>query len=198
MSSCAVSSCMCFPKGFVRIRHFGFLAHRRRATLFAPLLSTTRSPITTADRTSSILRPATQPQPTLSLSPMWWPHGGHRETYGGPDPTPFSALDRRGRRMKPISQNRKPRSVFRLDPPSCALPRTKFLSMTQNRFQSRSLSTSINLCKPPRLFSHQAHCPIAYLMPPIDPIENPSPSARDRTAGRLPLSRCIKSDRRRF
>jgi hypothetical protein len=29
--------------------------------------------------------------------------------------------------MKPISQNRKPRSVFRLDPPSCALPPKKVL-----------------------------------------------------------------------
>jgi len=27
--------------------------------------------------------------------------------------------------MKPISQNRKPRSVFRLDPPLCALPPNK-------------------------------------------------------------------------
>jgi hypothetical protein len=58
---------------------------------------------------------------------MWRPHGGHRETYGCPDPTPFSALYRRSRRMKPISPNRKPRSVFRLDPPSCALPPKKVL-----------------------------------------------------------------------
>jgi hypothetical protein len=28
-------------------------------------------------------------------------------------------------------------------------PRTKFLSLTQNLFQPRSLSTSVNLCKPP-------------------------------------------------
>ena len=30
-------------------------------------------------------------------------------------------------------------------------------------------------------------------MPPIDPIENPQPPAPDRTAGRLPSSRCIKA-----
>jgi len=30
-------------------------------------------------------------------------------------------------------------------------------------------------------------------MPPIDPIENPKPPAPDRTAGRLPSSRCIKA-----
>ena len=75
--------------------------------------------------------------------------------------------------MKSISQNRKPRSVFRLDPPSYALPPKKSLSLTQNLFQPRSSSTSIILC--------QSHCSsptkhtrsIAYLMPPIDPIENP-------------------------
>jgi len=33
MNSCAASSCNLLPKGFVRIRNFGFLANRRRATL---------------------------------------------------------------------------------------------------------------------------------------------------------------------
>jgi hypothetical protein len=33
MSSCAAFLLHLLPKGFVRIRHFGFLANRRRATL---------------------------------------------------------------------------------------------------------------------------------------------------------------------
>src|SRR5215469_14447446 len=69
---------------------------------------------------------------------MWRPHADHRETYGCPDPTPFSTLSRRSRRMKPISQNRKPRSVFRLDPPSCALPPKKALVL-----DSESVPTAI-------------------------------------------------------
>ena len=48
------------PKGFVRIRYFGFLANRRRATP-SPLLSITRRHTTTPDRTNSIPRPAIQP-----------------------------------------------------------------------------------------------------------------------------------------
>jgi hypothetical protein len=32
-SSCAASCCIILPQGFVRIRNFGFLANRRRATL---------------------------------------------------------------------------------------------------------------------------------------------------------------------
>jgi hypothetical protein len=35
----------------------------------------------------------------LALSQMWRPHGGHRETYGCPDPTPFSTFSHRSRRM---------------------------------------------------------------------------------------------------
>jgi hypothetical protein len=75
--------------------------------------------------------------------------------------------------VKPISQNRKPRSVFRLDPPSCALPSKKVLVL-----DPESLSTAIifyfNHPLPATpLLSHQAHPSIAYLMPPIDLIENP-------------------------
>ena len=39
MSSCAAFCYTSCPKGFVRVRHFGFLANRRRATTFATLLS---------------------------------------------------------------------------------------------------------------------------------------------------------------
>ncbi len=75
--------------------------------------------------------------------------------------------------MKPISQNRKPRSVFRLDPPSCALPPKKVPLP-----DPASVPTAITFyfhqpVQATLLFSHQAHCSIAYLPPPIDPIENP-------------------------
>src|ERR1019366_5919245 len=98
------------PKGFVRIRHFGFLANRRRATLLAALLATPRRSTAIADRTRSLPGPGTQR--TLALSQVWRPHDGHRETYRGPTPTPFSTLSRRSRRMKP---------QFQL-PPWCASP----------------------------------------------------------------------------
>jgi hypothetical protein len=75
--------------------------------------------------------------------------------------------------MKPISQNRKPRSVFRLDPPSCALPPKKVLVP-----DPESAPTAITFYFHHRLsaillFTHHAHRSIAYLMPPIDAIENP-------------------------
>src|ERR1700724_1403493 len=60
---------------------------------------------------------------------MWRPHGSHRETYGCPDPTPFSTLSRRSRRMirqfPPPCLGASPRL-----PPWCALlapkPATRF------------------------------------------------------------------------
>ena len=75
--------------------------------------------------------------------------------------------------MKPISQNRKPRSVFRLDPPLRALPPKKVLVP-----DPESVPTVIIFCFHHRLpaillFTHQAPRSIAYLMPPIDAIENP-------------------------
>jgi hypothetical protein len=75
--------------------------------------------------------------------------------------------------MKTISQNRKPRSVFRLDPPSCALPPNK-VPLPDPVSVPTPITFYFN--QPVQailLFSHQAHCSIAYLMPPIDPIENP-------------------------
>jgi hypothetical protein len=75
--------------------------------------------------------------------------------------------------MKPISQNRKPRSLFRLDPPSCALPPKKVLVPDP---ESVPTAIAFYFNQPVQailLFSHQRHCSITYLMPPIDPIENP-------------------------
>jgi hypothetical protein len=75
--------------------------------------------------------------------------------------------------MKPISQNRKPRSLFRLDPTSCALPPKRVLV-----FDPESVPTSIIFYFHHPLqgilrFFHQAHRSIAYLRPTIDVIENP-------------------------
>ena len=78
--------------------------------------------------------------------------------------------------MKPISQNRTSRSIFRLDPPSCALPPKKVLVP-----DPESVPTVIiyyvyyvhHRLADILLFTHQAHRSIAYLMPPIDAIENP-------------------------
>src|SRR5215469_7023826 len=50
------------PKGFVRIRHFGFLANRRRATLL-PLCR----------QALAVVQPQTQPQPSTAeeIRPLW-------------------------------------------------------------------------------------------------------------------------------
>jgi len=78
----------------------------------APLLSITRPHTTTADRTSSIPRQARQS--SLSLSQMRRDHGHQPDPHRRSDPAPFSAFVPPCR-MKPISKNRKSRSVFRLD-----------------------------------------------------------------------------------
>jgi hypothetical protein len=98
MSSCDASGYILLPKGFVRIRHFGFLANRRRATLL-PLCF----PVLNAAQPSHIrIRglPCQGTDPALALSQKWLPQGGHRETYACPAPTAFSTLSRRSRRMK--------------------------------------------------------------------------------------------------
>jgi hypothetical protein len=75
--------------------------------------------------------------------------------------------------MKPISQNRKPRSVFRLDPPSCALPPKKVLVPDPESVLTAIIFYFHHRLPAILLFTHQAHRFIAYLMPPIDAIENP-------------------------
>jgi len=76
--------------------------------------------------------------------------------------------------MKPIFTIRKSRSIFWVDPRSSALPPKKVLVPAQNLFfPPRSSSTSITISNLLLLFSHQAYRSLAYLMPPIAPIENP-------------------------
>ena len=83
------------PEGFVRIRNFGFLANRRRATTL-PLCF-------------QLLGSAAQAKPELTtdhferclaLPQMWWPHAGHRKAYRYGAPAPFSADQGCRRRMK--------------------------------------------------------------------------------------------------
>ena len=85
------------PKGFVRIRHFGFLANRRRATLL-PLCRQALAVVQPANPTRSIHGPGNQT--ALALSQLWRAHGGHRQTYRRPTPTPLATLCLRSRRMK--------------------------------------------------------------------------------------------------
>jgi hypothetical protein len=75
--------------------------------------------------------------------------------------------------MKPISKNRKSRSVFRLDPPSCALPPKKSLVPDPESVSTAIIFYFSHRRQATLLFSHQAHRSIAYLRPPIDAIENP-------------------------
>ena len=92
------------PKGFVRIRHFGFLANRRRATtlpLCLPLLGSSPQP---------------RPEVTAATSSDAWlcprcsgPMLVNRKVYSCGDPTPFSANPRRHCRMRSISTSRNSR-----------------------------------------------------------------------------------------
>ena len=93
MSSCAASCCICSPQGFVRIRNFGFLANRRRATTLSLCFQ---------------LRYPLRFERCLALPQMWWAaDAGYRKAYSCGDPTPFSAKSGRDRRMRrlPTSQN---------------------------------------------------------------------------------------------
>jgi hypothetical protein len=75
--------------------------------------------------------------------------------------------------MKPISQNRTSRSVFRLDPLSCALPPKTVLVPDPESVPTAIIFYFHHPLPAILLFTHQAHRSIAYLMPPIDVIENP-------------------------
>jgi hypothetical protein len=74
--------------------------------------------------------------------------------------------------MKPISKIRKSRSIFRIDPPSCALPPKKVHVPDPESVRTAIVFYFNHPLQATLLFSHQAHRSIAYLTPPIDPIEN--------------------------
>jgi hypothetical protein len=75
--------------------------------------------------------------------------------------------------MKPISKIRKSRSIFRIDPPSCALPPKKVPVPDPESVRTAIVFYFNHPLPATLLFSHQAHRSIASLTPPIDPIENP-------------------------
>jgi hypothetical protein len=90
---------------------------------------------------------------TLALSQMWRPHGGHRETYGCPDPTPFSTLSRRSRRRIRQFRSPSPGASHHL-PPWCDL----LAPNPATRFQPR-----LKLSPRPRANYNQTNpaCPLA-------------------------------------
>jgi len=75
--------------------------------------------------------------------------------------------------MKPISKIRKSRSIFRIDPPSCALPPKKPLVPAPKSLPTAIIFYLHHRLQAILLISRQAHRSIVYLMPPIYPIENP-------------------------
>jgi hypothetical protein len=108
---------------FLRIRNFGFLANRRRATLL-PLCFQL---LGTAKRTESRTRPLIRqrlPGP-LALSQVWWPDDSRRETHGCRDPTSFPATGHHCRMKRP-SRARILRASRRA-PHLCALSQNKSL-----------------------------------------------------------------------
>jgi hypothetical protein len=117
MSSSAGSSCMCFPKALSAFATLVSLP-TGAAPLSCRFAFNYSEPYSLADRTRSLPCPGTEP--ALALSQMWRPHGGHRETYCCPAPTPFSALSGRSRSMKLRFQARSLGAPHLL-PPGCAL-----------------------------------------------------------------------------
>jgi hypothetical protein len=81
------------PQGFVRIRNFGFLANRRRATLLPlcfHLLGSEQQLQAEQNRSSTnrLFR-------SLALSEVRWPDEGHRAAYRCRNPTPLAARGHR-------------------------------------------------------------------------------------------------------
>ena len=119
------------PKGFVRIRHFGFLANRRRAALlprcFAALHATPpKNESETSDRSYSA--------PAVALSQVRRTDGRRRTIHSGTTPTPFSTAPGHGC-MKSLAHNRTVgalqsvrRSVSPSPPDIFFMPPTRFAS----------------------------------------------------------------------
>src|SRR5271165_1014456 len=79
-----------------------------------------------ANPTTSLHRQGNQT--ALALSQLWRAHGGHRETYRRPTPTPLATLSRRSRRMKlqlpapPLGAPNHPQAWCALLAPEPAVP----------------------------------------------------------------------------
>jgi len=186
MNSCVAFLLHVLPKGFVRIRHFGFLAHRRRATTL-PLCF-------------QLLGSAPQPQARqeasiATASDLWfcpqcgWADGGHRAIHFHPDPTPLSACPGGSCHMsRRINITKSLRVAARA------------ISLCL-RFYKPALSKLLQSLFPGRLAFRgtQEHprclpCPRQQLDTPWTPPSIPfNPIGPASTAGRLPSSRCIET-----
>ena len=92
------------PKGFVRIRHFGLLANRRRSTLL-PLCLAALGTVPSQIEPETSNHPGIGP--SLALPQVWRTHGGHRTTYRCSNPTPFSTSVGHNCGMKLLAHNSK-------------------------------------------------------------------------------------------
>jgi hypothetical protein len=97
---------------------------------------------------------------------MWRPHGSHRETYGCPDPTPFSTRSPRSRRM--IRPFRSP--LFGAShhlPPWCALLAPNQLPVSHLASNSRPDPTQTTTTPIlPALFFAPPSLPQAFVITP--------------------------------
>src|ERR1019366_6127796 len=143
------------PRGFVRIRNFGFLANRRRA-LWLPLCT-------------HLLASANQPKPVPSLAPrpvralcfldlphLRWTDACDREAFCSPDPAPRSAASPRACCMKPQPQ---PRSIL-------VLRHATAFCASQGLFPSRFLTRRLSL---PSRCSHKTR----FHLPSNQPLKQP-------------------------
>ena len=89
------------PQGFVRIRHFGFLADRKRATTLPLCFQLLASTPTTVYRIRALLTPLPV---TFGSAPIAMGHGSGRKVQRCRDPTSFSTGGRRCN-MKTLSPN---------------------------------------------------------------------------------------------
>src|ERR1700677_1847454 len=106
------------PKGFVRIRHFGFLASRHLASLLSVAPRSTSSPARDL-RTWSVR--------SLALPPMRWAHESHRSIYGCRNATALPASHSCRMRLRSASSTRW---VPRHSQSCCAFSRHKSSLLT--------------------------------------------------------------------
>ena len=77
------------PRGFVRIRHFGFLSARRRRNSIA----ITRQLLAEAPRPRSQLRPPPRPRHHLAMPVLWRHHDHPGEAHRSAAPPAISGME---------------------------------------------------------------------------------------------------------